>query len=145
MNLKERIDTAGLRRLETSHTHQDSTATSTMSGLTHYYDTDTLRYFGAHVTYTQLSDHGVFFGTISTQRSGAGRTSGREYKVAIHDLTGHCLVSSDPGTLSTRRQANKALDLEWSGLDESTVLTDAIERRARELTRQLTALKKASQ
>ena len=139
--IADRIRAAGLRPLECRSSYANSAnATRTMEGLTHYYDADTLRFFGSRVTDSRLSPCGVFFGTISTQKRGFEPSSGREYRIAIHDLTGECVHRTDPDTFATRRQAVKAFEAAWSALDEAAGLTAAIERETRDLARRLAAL-----
>lgn len=137
MNIADMIRKAGLRPIADRWSYNaNDIARDMMSGRTHYYEKDTMRYFHCRVQLVRNSENGVFMATIATQASDFRNTS-REYRIVAHDLTGYCLERSDLGSFTTRRQADKAFAALWVSLDEKTVLREAIkrekERKAREL------------
>lgn len=153
-NLSDIIRLAGLRPIEVGSYMQSATkrATAAMNGRTHYYDSDTLRYFHATVSHLAASDNGVCL--IALERIAADSDNTRRgYRVTVHDLTGFCLDSAPYGVnrrstdnlIYNKRTADREFHDVFSAVDahERDILAAAMRRLVREHASALEALKTA--
>lgn len=147
-NIRDIIRTSGLRPLERVYNSESTTraATRTMSGRTHYFDPDTLRYFNSSVSCMAITENGVAMVTL--ERVGMDSSGTRKgYRVNVHDLTGRVIgdrVELENMTTS-KAVADRQFHDTWAAAQarEAEILRDAIDRETARLASALRDLKTA--
>lgn len=125
------IRASGYRAIESFSGYSNllSAVQRQMSELTHYYDDDTLRFFGCRVVKATSFDDGVYMGTICTQKRGFWAEDGRGYVIQFHDFTGNSIgPSGEREYFSTLRAAERAFYAFAGTLSARAVLASALER-----------------
>lgn len=139
--LAEVIRAAGLSPLERVYNSESTTksAARTMEGRTHYFDADTLRYFGASVSRLHVS---LGVALVCLERVAADSSLTRKgYRVVVHDLTGYCLAHGEHGVPSrdidalefSKARADKEFASVCALVDAAArgILVDALQREAK--------------
>lgn len=146
MSIKSIIRTAGFSPIESMCGRPDLRAAvqRAMAGLTHFYDADTLRFFGCSVSKATTFTDGLFMGTVCRQKRGFDDALGKGYVIAFHDFTGHHIgPEGDRVYYNTKRQAEKAFYAFSDGLSARDILHAALSRELGSVAREAQELNAA--
>lgn len=145
------IHKASLRPIEaTGYGSLTEAASRAMAGRTHYYDKDTLRYFGARVSRLHVDVDGIAMVALERLNADADGTR-KGWRVTIHDLVGRQLHAGAFGAtqrgldtlLCNKRAADKEFRAACNALHPSStdVLRDAVTAEIANHESALTALR----
>lgn len=115
------------------------TAQRTMGDRSHFYDADTMRYFGCRVSHVDVLHGGVLMVAVMSQKAGYN-DSKRVWRYAIHDCSGWT-VGEESADYSSRKQAEKALADALKPIKPGAVLRGIIKRKKDEAQATLKALR----
>lgn len=146
MNIKSIIRAAGFSPIESMSGRPDlrSAVQRAMAGLTHLYDTDTLRFFGCSISKATTFADGLYIGTVCRQKRGFDDSLGKGYVIAFHDFTGHHIgPEGDRVYYNTKRQVEKAFYAFADTLSARNILHAALSRELGTVTRKAQELNTA--
>lgn len=141
MNIEKIIRASGMRPfLSTYRCNKNDEAHEMMDGKSHYYSEGTMRFFACRVTWCKAVTDGAAMVAVMSQKRGFDDNR-REWKFAIHDFAGHCIVD---GTHSTRAAADKAVQAAIAALDPLAIVRNVFQRKRESLAHESKALASAA-
>ena len=128
----------GLSPYRHESSYSDRNAVANLKGRTHYYDADTMRYFGAKILDCTVIADGLILATVESVQH---PVSGRGYRPVFFDILGNVFERPDSDVLyKSPAAARKAFDVIRAGLDPIAITRAALERKRAAIRRELDGL-----